>query len=164
MLLSWYLNPTICIFSKAEVEAGNPSEGSRTPCHHACLKVFQKSKAVFSSLISPYKPHIPMHNCRFVLALLIFSLFSKILLRSLYVFCQAAYKILLHPWFAAAQWVSRFVWTGGRVVCMCPITTPCDRKECKSHRLLFLSLIKSVLQVLDVFCGSIFHLNYTSQL
>lgn len=83
MLLSWHLHPTICIFSKAEVEAGNPSEGSQTPCHHACLKVFQRSKAVFSSLTSPHNPHIPMHNRKFVLPLLIFSLFSEVLLRSL---------------------------------------------------------------------------------
>lgn len=103
MLLSWHLHPTISTFSEAEVEAGNPSEGSQTPCHHACLKVFCRSKTVFSSLISPYKPHIFLRNCWFVLPLPIFSLFSKVLLRSLHVFCQAACKIPLHLWFAPTQ-------------------------------------------------------------
>lgn len=86
--ISCYL-PEICMqmfafFSKAEAEAVNPCEGLQTPCHHAWLSWSSGPvKLFFSSLIFPHKPQSPMHHCGFILLLLIFTLFSKMLLRSL---------------------------------------------------------------------------------
>lgn len=100
--------PDICIqlftfFLRQRWRQGISLRAHRLP---ATMHVSRSSRAVklfFSSVISPYKPPIPIHNSRFVLPLLIFSLFAKVLLRSLYVLCQATYKIPLHPWFAPTQ-------------------------------------------------------------
>lgn len=71
-------------FSKEEAEALNRCKGLQTPCQHAWLsRSSGPIKLVFSSLISLQKPQIPMHYCGFILLLLVFTLFSKALLRSL---------------------------------------------------------------------------------